>query len=134
MLLTSRVHLVNPGLTIFNMIDRESQAMAEALRVNAASDLLVRLFLAVLDAWGRSDVKVFLRADQEMTVTLIIREVQARRRPNTLLERSPVVSHATMERAPSKHATETRVGGMTRITHLSTGWCDVVGSFAGITC
>ena len=58
MFLTKRVHLVNPGLSIFNMTDRESQAMARALSVKAASDLLVRFFLAMLDAWGRSDVKV----------------------------------------------------------------------------
>ena len=36
MFLTSRVHLVNPGLTFFNMIDRESQAMAAALSVKDA--------------------------------------------------------------------------------------------------
>ena len=56
--LSSCVHLVSPA--IFNMIDRESQSMAAALRVKAASDLLVRLFLAILGAWGRSDVKVLL--------------------------------------------------------------------------
>ena len=47
-----------PGLTIFNMIDRESQSMAAAVTVKAASDILMRFFLAMLDAWGRSDVKV----------------------------------------------------------------------------
>ena len=51
MFLSSRVHLVNPGLTIFNMMDRESQSMAAALTVKAASETLVRFFLAMLDAW-----------------------------------------------------------------------------------
>ena len=120
MFMSSRVHLVNPGLTIFNMMDKESQSMAAALTVKAASEMLVRFFLAMLDAWGRSDVKVLLRSDQEVTLTLILREVQARRQQRTLVERSPVESHATMgatERAnrtmgemlrTMKHATETR--------------------------
>ena len=38
MFLSSRVHLVNPGLTIFNMMDRESQSIAAALTVKAASE------------------------------------------------------------------------------------------------
>ena len=46
MFLTSRVHLVNPG-PCKNKVDRESQAMAAALCVKAASELLVRFFLAV---------------------------------------------------------------------------------------
>ena len=41
--LSSRVHLASPGLTIFNMMDRESQSVAAALSVKAACDLLVRL-------------------------------------------------------------------------------------------
>ena len=96
MFLSSRVHLVNPGLTVFNMMDIESQSTAAALTVKAASETLVRFFLAMLDAWGRSDVKVLLRSDQEVTLTLILREVQARRQQRTLVERSPVESHATM--------------------------------------
>ena len=52
--------------------------MAAALSVKAASDFLVRFFLAMLDAWGRS-VKVLLRSDQEATLTLVLGEVQARR-------------------------------------------------------
>ena len=116
MFLSSRMHL-----TIFNMMDRESQSMAAALTVKAASETLVRFFLAMLDAWGRSDVKVLLRSDQEVTLTLILREVQARRQQRTLVEGSRVESHATMgamERAnrtmgkklrTKKHATETRV-------------------------
>ena len=134
MFLTSRVHLVNPGLTFSNMIDRESQAMAAALSVKDASDLPVRLFLATLDAWRRSDVKVLLRSDQEVIVTLILWEVQARRRQSTLLERSPVESHATMsamERASQtlgeilrtmKHATETRVGARLDTDHPLISW------------
>ena len=93
--LTCRVHLVNPGLTIFNMLDRESQSMVAALNVKAANGPLVRVFLAMLDAWGRSDDKVLPRSDQEVTLTLIVREVQARRQ-RTLVERSRVESHATM--------------------------------------
>ena len=81
MFLSSRVHLASPGLTICNMVDRESQSMAAALSVKAASDLLVRFFLAMLDAWRRSDVKV-LCSDQEETLTLILREVLARRQQN----------------------------------------------------
>ena len=46
MFLTSRVHLVYPGLTIFNMVDR--QAIGAALCVKAASEPLVKIFLAVL--------------------------------------------------------------------------------------
>ena len=53
MLLSSRVHLASLGLTIFDMIDRESQTMVAALIVKAASDHLVRFFLAMLDAWRR---------------------------------------------------------------------------------
>ena len=59
--LSSRVHLTIPGLTIFNTIHGESQSLAAAATVKAASDILVRFFLAILDAWGRSDVKVLLR-------------------------------------------------------------------------
>ena len=102
MFLSSRVHLASPGLTIFNMIDRESQSMAPGLSVKTASALLVRLFLAMLDAWRRSDVKGLLRSDQEVTLTLALPEVQPRRQRRTLVERSPVESHATigaMERA-----------------------------------
>ena len=144
MFLSSRVHLVNPGLTIFNMMDRESQSMAAALTVKAASETFVRFFLAMLDAWGRSDVKVLLRSDQEVTLTLILREVQARRQQRTLVERSPVESHATMgamERAnrtmgemlrTMKHATETRVGGRLETDHPIGGHDTVAGSFAGI--
>ena len=115
--LRSRVHLVNPDLTTFNMIDRESQALAAALCVKAASDLVVRLFLAILDAWGRSEIKVVLCADQEVTVTL--GEELARRRRSTPLERSPAESHATkgaMERVNRtlgemlRTITATRVG------------------------
>ena len=97
MFLSSRVHLVNPRLTIFNMMDRESQSMAAALTVKAASETLVRFFLDMLDAWGRSDVKVVLRSD-EVTLTLILREVQARRQQRILVERSPVESRATVGR------------------------------------
>ena len=134
MFLSSRVHLVNSGLTIFNMVDRESQSMAAALTVKAASEMLVRFFLAMLDAWGRSDVTVLLRSDQEVTLTLILREVQARRQQRTLVERSPVESHATMgamERAnrtmgemlrTMKHATETRVGGRLDTDHPLISW------------
>ena len=50
----------------------------------------------MLDAWRRSEVKVLSRGDQEVTATLVPREVQARRRQNTLLERSPVEGHATV--------------------------------------
>ena len=54
--------------------------------------------------WVRSDVKVFLRSDQDVTLTLILRDVQARRQQRTLVKRSPVGSHAIMgviERANS---------------------------------
>ena len=77
-----------------------------------------------------TDVKVLLRSDQEVPLTLILREVQARRQQRTLVERSPVESHATVgaiERAnwtlgemlrTMKHATETRVGGKLGTDHL----------------
>ena len=123
MFLSSRLHLANPGLTFCNMIDRESQSMAAALTGKAASDILVRFFLAILDVWGRSYVKVLSRSDQEVALTLILREVQSRRQQRNLLERSLVESHATMgamERASwtlretlraMKNATKTRFGG-----------------------
>ena len=87
--------------------------MAAALCVKAASELLVRVFQAILDLWPRGEA--ILRADQEVTMTP--GEAQ------TLLERSPVDSHATMgvtewaDRTlgellrATKHATETYVGG-----------------------
>ena len=115
MFLSSRVYLASFELTIFNMIDRESQSMAAALSVKVASDLLVRFLLAMLDAWGRSDVKVLLRFDQEVTFTLILREVQVRRQQRTVVECSPVESHAAlgaMERANWTHeAPLLKVGG-----------------------
>ena len=52
MFLSSRVHLVNPGLTIFNMMDRECQSMAAALAVKAASETLVRFSRP---CWMRGD-------------------------------------------------------------------------------
>ena len=64
--------------------------MAAALSVEAASDLLVRFFLAILDLSGRSDVKVLFNIDPFLS------EVQARRQQRTPVERSPVESHATM--------------------------------------
>ena len=134
MFLSNRVHRASPGLTIFDMIDRESRSMAAALSVKAACDLLVRFFLAMLDAWGRSVAKVLLRSNQEVTETLILREVQARRQQRTRVERSPVESHVTMggtERANrtlgemlrtmKQHATGTRVGGWRRTIPSSAG-------------
>ena len=47
--------------------------MGAAVTAKAASDILVRLFLAMLDAWGRSDAKMLLRSDQEVTLSLILR-------------------------------------------------------------
>ena len=47
--------------------------MAAAVAAKAASDILVRLFLVMLDAWGRSDAKMLLRSDQEVTLSLILR-------------------------------------------------------------
>ena len=55
---------------------RESQAMAAVLCMKAACELLVRFFVGVLDLWRRSEVKVPLRADQEVTVTLVLGEVK----------------------------------------------------------
>ena len=77
---------------VTDMMDRESQSLAAVLTVKAASETLVRFFLAMLDAWRRSDVNVLLRSDQDVTLTLILREVQARRQQRTLVERSPVES------------------------------------------
>ena len=119
--LSSRVHLASSELTIFNMIDRESQSVAAALSVKAASDLLVRFFWL---CWTRGDHQMSRCCYVLIvTLTLILREVQARRQQRTLVERSPVESQATMgamERAnwtlgemlrTTKHATEMRVGG-----------------------
>ena len=100
--LSSRVQLASPGWITFGTIEVESQSMAAAVTAKAASDILVRLFLAMLHAWGRSDAKMLLRSDQEVALSLILREVQARRQHRTLVERSPMESHATigaMERA-----------------------------------
>ena len=132
--LSGRVHPASDVLTIFNMIDSESQSMAAVVTVKAASDILVRFFQAMLDAWERSEVKVLLRSDQEVTLSLILREVQARRQQRTLVERSPAESHATvgaMERAnwilgemlhTRQHATETRVGGRLETDHSLSSW------------
>ena len=68
-----RVQLASPGWIIFGTIEVESQSMAAAVTAKAASDILVRLFLAMLDAWGRSDAKMLLRSDQEVTLSLILR-------------------------------------------------------------
>ena len=54
MFLSSWVHLVNPGLTIVNMMDRESQSMAAALLGEICK---------CEDARGRSNVKFLLRSD-----------------------------------------------------------------------
>ena len=123
MLLSSRVQLASPGWIIPNTIEVESQTTAAAITAKAASDTLGKISLAMLYAWGRSDAKTSLRHDQDMTLSLILRKVQARRRHRPHVERSPKESHATigaMERANRtlgevsralKHATETRVGG-----------------------
>ena len=132
MFLSSRVHLTNPGLTNFNMIDPESQSMAAAVTVTRADDQTSRCYFVLT---------------KKVTLSLILREVQARRQQRTLVERSPVESPATMgamERANRtlgemlrtlKHATETRVGGRLATDHpLSAGWYDIaVGSSAGTT-
>ena len=74
------------------------------------------------------------RSDWKVTLTLILRDVQACRQQKTLVERSPVESHATMgamERASwtlgemlrtKEHATETRVGGRLEKDHLLISW------------
>ena len=87
--LSSCVQLARPGWIIFNTIEVESQSMAAAVTAKAASDILVRLFLSMLDAWGRLDAKILLRSDQEVTLSLNLREVQATRQHRTLVERSP---------------------------------------------
>ena len=46
------------------MVDRESQALEAALCVKAATELVVRFFLPILDVWERLEVKVLLPADQ----------------------------------------------------------------------
>ena len=71
--LLCRVQLASPGWIIFGTTEVESQSMAAAVTAKAASDILVRLFLAMLDAWGRSDAKMLLRSDQEVTLSLILR-------------------------------------------------------------
>ena len=100
----------------------ESQTTA-AVTAKAASDTLVRIPMAMLYAWGRSDAKTLLRLGQDVTLSLILRKEQARRQHRPRLERSPKESHASigaMERANRtlgevsrklKHASETRVGG-----------------------
>ena len=54
---------------MFNMVDQQSQAMAAAFCVKAASALLERFILATLDL-----------CDQEVTVTLVLHDVQTRRK------------------------------------------------------
>ena len=77
---------------------------------------------------------MLLRADQEVTVTLVLREVHARRIQGVLLERSPVGSHATVgavERPhrtlgkllrTTKHATEKKVVGRLDTDHPLISW------------
>ena len=106
--------------------------MGADLSVKAASDLLVRFFLAMLDA--RSDVKVQLRSDLEVTLTLIFREVQARRQPRTLVD-LPVErqrdhgsrwkeANRTLGEMLStmKDATEMRAGGRLETDHPLISW------------
>ena len=121
MFLSSRVHLVNPGLTIFNMMDRESQSMAAALTVKAASETLVRFFLAMLDAWGRSDVKVLLRSDQDGNREhwLSVRWLRATR-PWGAMERANRTMGEMLR--TMKHATETRIGGRLETDHPLISW------------
>ena len=81
-------------------------------------------------------MKALLRADQEVTVTLVLKEVQARRKLDTLLERSPVDGHASngaMVRASrtlgellrtTKHATEPEADRIQSTPTRSAGWCD----------
>ena len=121
--LSSRVQLASPGWIMSNTIEVDGQTTAAAITAKAASDTLMRIPLALLYAWGRSDAKTSLRHDQGVTLSLILRKVQARRQHRPHVERSPEESHATvgaMERANRtlgevsrtlKHATETRVGG-----------------------
>ena len=71
--LSSRVQLASPGWIIFGTIEVESQSMVVAVAAKAASDILVRLFLAMLEAWGRSDAKMLLPSEQEVTLSLILR-------------------------------------------------------------
>ena len=106
--------------------------MAAALGVKAAT--VVRFFLAIFGLWRRLEVRVLLRADQEVPVTLVLREAQARRKQGALLERSPVDSHATVggvewasrtlgELLPTvKHATDTKVGGRLDADHPMISW------------
>ena len=113
--------------------DRQGEPPA-SLSVKVASEIFVRFFLVMLDAWRRSDVKVLLRFYQEVTLILILRELQAKRQLRTLMERSLVGSHATMgatERANRtlekmlrimKHATEVRVGDRLETDHHLVRW------------
>ena len=134
MFLTRRVHLVHPGPTIFNMVDRESQAVAAALCEKAAIELLARFVLAIFDVWVRSEVKALLRADQEVTVTL--KEVQARREAGhpagTFASGQSRVHgrHGTASRTlgellrTTKHATEPEADRIQSTPPRSGGWCD----------
>ena len=110
------------GWTIFNMTEVESQPMEATTTAKTTSDILVRLFLAVLYTWGRLDDKSLSRPDQEVTLSLVLREAQERHLHRSLTERSLMKSHAiidAMERANHTlgealrtltHATGTRVG------------------------
>ena len=96
MCFTSRLHFHNPGLSIFNMIDRESLVICSHSCVKAATELLVRFFLArFLYVWTRSEVEVLFTCREEVTVTLVLKKVQAWRQ-DPLLERSPVDRDASM--------------------------------------
>ena len=123
MFMSSRVHLESPGLPVFDKIDKENQSMAAALSVKAASDLLVRFFLAMLDAWGRSEVKVLSRsADANRELWWSVYQWKAARPWEPWKEQTgPWEMWRTME-----HESGTRVGG----------WLEndiAVGSFAGTT-
>ena len=120
--LECRVEIASPGWTIFNMTEVESQPMEATTTAKTTSDILVRLFLAVLYTWGRLDDKSLSRPDQEVTLSLVLREAQERHLHRSLTERSLMKSHAiidAMERANHTlgealrtltHATGTRVG------------------------
>ena len=97
---------------------------AAALCVKAATDLLVCFFVVILHVWRRSVVKVIVRADQEVTVTLMLKRGSGEKEARHPAGRSLVDSLASMEAMEhanralgelmrtTKHAAETKDGGM----------------------
>ncbi len=97
-------------LTVSNVVDCFSGALAPTVCSKSSATYLVAFISAALDMWGRSG-KIVLRADQEVSLTMVMEEIKSKRQAETLIERSAVTSHqsvGTIERANRELASQLR--------------------------